>query len=133
MGEESMNGMRDAISSLGKITDFDAKTMPVIRPVVDLSDVRTGAAKMNTMLNGSYVAGMSGSTTRNLTNSIKIQNGGNTVAAAITGLKEDLNAMKDEMLGMRIVMDSGALVGSISTKMDSALGTISTYKGRGNI
>ena len=133
MGEESMNGMRDAISSLGKITDFDAKTMPVIRPVVDLSDVRTGAAKMNTMLNGNYVAGMSGSTTRNLTNSIKIQNGGNTVAAAITGLKEDLNAMKDEMLGMRIVMDSGALVGSISTKMDSALGTISTYKGRGNI
>lgn len=133
MGEESMNGMRDAISSLGKITDFDAKTTPVIRPVVDLTDVRSGAMRMNTMLNGSYVAGMSGSTTRNLTNSIKIQNGGNSVASAISGLKEDLNTMKNEMLGMRIVMDSGALVGSISTKMDGALGTISTYKGRGNI
>ena len=47
--------------------------------------------------------------------------------------QDEANAMKDEMLGMRIVMDSGALVGSISTKMDSALGTISTYKGRGNI
>ena len=133
MGDESLTGMRKAISGLGKIGDFDAKTMPVIRPVLDLSDVKSGTDRMSTMINGSYVDSLSGSTTRNLTNSIKIQNGGNTVAGAISNLREDLNTMKNEMLGMRIVMDSGALVGSISTKMDSALGTISTYKGRGNI
>lgn len=127
LGETSLDGLRDAMSNITTAINEDAR--PVIRPVLDLSDVNHG---MNGLLGTNYSLGI-GSTTRNLTNSIKIQNGGNTVAAAITGLKEDLNAMKDEMLGMRIVMDSGALVGSISTKMDSALGTISTYKGRGNI
>ena len=128
MGDTSLDSLRTAMSSLS--TDIESDNYaPVIRPVLDLSDVDNG---LNGLRSGNYSLGV-GATTRNLTNSIKIQNGGNTVAGAISSLKEDLNTMKNEMLGMRIVMDSGALVGSISTKMDGALGTIATYKGRGNI
>ena len=54
------------------------------------------------------------------------------MADAIASLKDDFTTMTNEIKGMKIVMDSGAVVGSISSKMDKALGTISTYKGRGN-
>jgi hypothetical protein len=128
LGSTAIDTLRDAMSSVTTAINSD-DSQPVIRPVLDLSNVNDG---MGTLLGANYNLGIG--TTRSLTNSIKIQNGdSNTVAGAINGLKEDLNTMKNEMLGMRIVMDSGALVGSISTKMDGALGTITTYKGRGNI
>lgn len=128
MGDVSYDSLKQAMSNISTAINTD-ESQPVIRPILDLSDVNSG---INTLTSSSYGFGI-GATTRNLSNSIKIQNGGNSVANAISSLKDDLNAMKNEMTGMKIVMDSGALVGSISTKMDNALGTISNYKGRGNL
>lgn len=135
MGNRSIAGMNSAINrigeSLGSTNSFS--NQPVIRPVLDLSDVSSGADQMRGILGDNYNLALSGSvTSRRLSNSIEIQNGGKTMADAIASLKDDFKTMTNEIMGMKIVMDSGAVVGSISSKMDKALGTISTYKGRGN-
>lgn len=131
MGETSMNTLRDTVGRLASSIETNPDARPVIRPVLDMEDVDNG---LSSMAKGNYNVGLFGTaTTSGLTSSIKLQNGGNTVAGAIASLKDDLNSMKNEFLGMQLVMDSGALVGSISNKMDGALGTISTYKGRGNL
>lgn len=134
MGDRSIAGMNSAISRIGDAISNDSfQNQPVIRPVLDLSDVNSGANQMRNILGDDYNLALSGSvTSRRLSNSIEIQNGGNTIANAVASLKEDLNNMTQEIMGMKIVMDSGALVGSIAPNMDKALGTISTYKGRGN-
>lgn len=132
MIDSAITAFRDPLNGLADLLASDIDMNPTITPVIDLSNVTAGASAINDMMANRYSIGLAG-TTRSLSNSMKIQNGNTTVADAIASLKEDLYTMKNEMLGMRIVMDSGALVGSISTKMDGALGTISTYKGRGNM
>lgn len=134
MGNRSIAGMNSAISRIGDAISTDSfQNQPVIRPVLDLSDVNSGADQMRGILGDNYNLALSGSvTSRRLSNSIEIQNRGSAMADAIASLKDDFRSMTDEIMGMRIVMDSGALVGSVAPKMDKALGTISTYKGRGN-
>lgn len=135
MGDASIAGMNTAISRIGDSLDStnSFSNQPVIRPVLDLTDVTNGANQMRGILTDDYNLALSGSVTSSrLSNSIKNQNGGNTMADAIASLKDDFTTMTNEIKGMKIVMDSGAVVGSISSKMDKALGTISTYKGRGN-
>lgn len=46
----------------------------------------------------------------------------------LNGLKE----LKEAILGMNVVLDSGATVGALAPAMDSTLGSFSVYKGRGN-
>lgn len=133
LGSGSVDAINESIRSISDAISVSDDVQPVIRPVVDLSDVTQSAGSINSMFNRAYgVNLLSASTSRGLSNSINIQNGNSNVALAIAGLKEDLNNIKNEIGGMAIVMDSGAVVGSISSKMDQALGVISSYKGRGN-
>ena len=41
-------------------------------------------------------------------------------------------AMAEKMERMRVVLDTGVLVGEMAAPMDAALGQRATYKGRGN-
>ena len=49
----------------------------------------------------------------------------------VTIIQEEIAELKDEMMDISIVMDSGALVGSIAGQMDSALGRRASIKRRG--
>lgn len=55
----SMKALQDAMSHVGDAVDDDMTMTPVIRPVVDLSEIETGSNAMNKMLNsGMYTAGV---------------------------------------------------------------------------
>ena len=51
MADTAINGTRDAISRISDIINSDIDTQPTIRPVLDLSDVTSGTAKLSDMLN----------------------------------------------------------------------------------
>ena len=55
----------------------------------------------------------------------------NDILDAMTFIQEEIADLKDEMMDISIVMDSGALVGSIAGQMDSALGRRASIKRRG--
>ena len=52
MTKSAINGTKDAISHIASIVTNDIDAQPTIRPVLDLSDVRSGANTIGNMLNG---------------------------------------------------------------------------------
>ena len=78
-GSEIAKSARNGLSnSISKITDFinnDIDTQPTIRPVLDLSDVESGAGKLNALF--SRTQAMSINTRMNRTSDVEIQNGEN--------------------------------------------------------
>ena len=52
MTKSAINGTKDAISRIASIVINDIDAQPTIRPVLDLSDVRSGANAIGNMLNG---------------------------------------------------------------------------------
>ena len=47
MAESAMSGLRDTLSALGSAIDSDIDVNPTIRPVLDMSDVRSGIGIIN--------------------------------------------------------------------------------------
>ena len=88
MGDSAKKGISGAIS---KITDlFDSnESQPVIRPVLDLSDIESGAGSINGMLNNVGIGANLNSISSSM--SSRNQNGtNNDVVSAINKLRKDL-------------------------------------------
>ena len=49
MGSKSIEGMRSAVASIGDVIDSDMDFSPTISPVLDLNNVRSGAAALNSL------------------------------------------------------------------------------------
>lgn len=133
VGRNAIRSMNNTVKSISEAITMNPDAHPVITPVLDLSNVESGASRMGNMLSGTYKGSLAGlGVSGKLSSSINIQNGNGGMAEVVSSLKNDVSGLKDAILGMNIVMDSGAVVGSISNKMDQSLGKISTYRGRGN-
>ena len=115
---------------------------PTIRPVLDLSNVRTGVGMIGGMLNSDQV--LSGG----LFNSINFNKGINAlnfdgariaggmnnkdVIAELQSLANRFDDLNEAVANMKVVLDSGELVGATSRKMDNQLGELAMRRGRGN-
>ena len=115
---------------------------PTIRPVLDLSNVRTGVGMIGGMLNSEQV--LSGG----LFNSINFNKGINAlnfdgariaggmnnkdVIAELQSLANRFDDLNEAVANMKVVLDSGELVGATSRKMDNQLGELAMRRGRGN-
>jgi len=114
----------------------------VIRPVVDMSAVTSSVNTIDGLFNASRTmnAGMFTSQTFNRnaaalrTNDGKMESATSNkdVVDAISGLTERFNTLSEAVSNMKLVLDTGTLVGGIDTKMDKQLGVIAARKGRGN-
>ena len=95
MTDAAVNGTRRAISKMSDIISGNIETQPTIRPVVDLSNVRAGAAAVSGMFSSNQSVGLltnigSISSTMNR----RIQNGGNDdVISAIRDLNKSISNM----------------------------------------
>lgn len=125
---KTMGDLNDAI-----YTDIDYE--PQIKPVLNLDDVTRNANYLNGMFTNQEIAlrqlGASMSTNVSFDD---IQNGrydGSNVVSEIQSLRSDVNKLNESISHMQVVMDSGALVGSIAAPMDSALGRRHIYSKRG--
>lgn len=61
--------------------------------------------------------------------SVETDSGGNSL---LTILINEIRALKEALGGMTVTLDTGEVVGGIAYAMDTQLGTIADYKGRGN-
>jgi hypothetical protein len=52
MGDDAISGLKSAISAIGRVVSSDIYAEPTIRPVLDLSSVREGAASIGNMFSG---------------------------------------------------------------------------------
>ena len=125
------------------VTLLDDETYPTITPVLDMSYVTAGAGQINSMFGSQYmVAGVSYDKASALASAsalgkdnLMVQNQNSLysdVVNAIAEVRQEVNALSDSISNMQLVMDSGALVGSIAAPMDAALGRRVVHRARRN-
>lgn len=139
LAAESMVDLSDTIVSafgspferLGKIADGELAYDASIRPVFDGSSVYDGMSSVNGMLNNQTitVAGMSGKLSADIG---QLDNTNSSMVEQLMALREEMAVMTDEMTNMKVVMDTGALVGQMAGPMDRTMGQRAIYKRRGN-
>lgn len=92
LGETATDSLSSTISRIADVINTDIDSQPTIRPVLDLSDVRSGANAIGSMLDmDSSVGVMANVGAINSMMNRRIQNGGNgDVVSAIDKLRKDL-------------------------------------------
>lgn len=76
MAAAAKNGLNNAISKIREFVDGEMEVQPTIRPVLDLSEVRSGAGRLTAILSRSQAMKISSSMNRETTG--EIQNGDGT-------------------------------------------------------
>lgn len=129
-------------------SDYD----PVIRPVVDLSEVERAAENLKPFENVYSVSGprkvsevstvvetarqQKTATQLLSTNSSALQTGNfsssqsNAILSELRKLGEDFGTLSENMSHLQMVVDSGVLVGELAPYMNTQLGTIATHERR---
>jgi len=92
IGDDAKYGLTRAVSRISSVIDSNIDTQPTIRPVLDLSDVESGAGYLNTMFNnGPSIGVMSNLRAISSNMEARRQNGINSdVVTAIDDLRKDL-------------------------------------------
>lgn len=136
------SGMESALTKITSILNDNIEASPVIRPVMDLSDVSRGVSLIDSLMmnqNGTYFGGIySGNIGRNLqavgtmseTKMITAQTNNRDIVEAVNTLGERMDLIAEEIRNMQVVLDTGATVGGISNKMDQDFGKKEVYRRR---
>lgn len=124
------NALETAINTIDMLslsTESDGVTSKfTITPVVDLTNVRESAATIHDLLlGGDFSLGSS-----TLASQIVVATDNSNVVAAIDALSARVTNMAAAMSNLRVVMDSGAIVGAIAPGIDRYLGQVIMLKGR---
>lgn len=132
----SCEGMSNAISYMMRLLDDSVEVQPTITPVLDLSSVAKSAEELDNMLYAAQTARLAGDIELSLTragsgSSTKIVVKNDDVVKAIDGLRRDMSEMGEAIRRMKVVLDSGTLVGEMADKIDTKLGRKMVYEGRG--
>lgn len=137
VGQTAQNSLSDALMGAYDGVAFDDLN-PVITPVLDLTNLQNGANNLQSLFDGNrslaFAADANVSFNRNqeaLVNArIRSNDNENRNTQLLNQLYTDFQKLGDRLTSLQVVMDSGVLVGSISSQMDSSLGTRSVRASR---
>ncbi|MBQ8707902.1 MAG: tape measure protein [Succinivibrionaceae bacterium] len=142
IGENAVDSAKTMLRGVdGSVFDY-IDPNPTIRPVLDLSNVRNGVGTIGSMLNSDQIVnsglfrGINFSKGVNALNfdGARIVGGVNNkdVVSELQSLANRFDGLNEAVHNMKVVLDSGELVGATSGMMDRELGVQATRKGRGN-
>ena len=140
MAKSAMEGVQGLGDLLASIIDEDVDVAPTITPVIDLTNVTSGLATMDSMF-GTRQISLNSDTSNRLGSGIQTlnQNGitigkvgdNSDVVSSIQNLTDRVDKLGASMTRMQVVLDTGATVGAIAPSMDRQLGRMEAYKERG--
>ena len=111
MSDTAISGTRSAISRIADAINTDMDTQPTIRPVLDLSEVESGAGYLSGMFNNGPSIGVT-SNLRAISSGMngRLQNGTNSeVVSAINKLRKDLGNVKGNTYNVNgVTYDDGS-------------------------
>ena len=109
VAKETSNSLSDALSSIPNI--MDAEAQPTIRPVVDLSDVKSGANEVNDLFGFSPSVGVLSNVNAIGSSMNNRQNGDNAVISAIKDLERKLSNGTNNVYNINgVTYDDGSSV-----------------------
>lgn len=136
---EAVNGAQEGLASFSSMILDDLDETPVIKPVLDLSEVQAGAAGMSAMF-GSHTIGIRSSIiasniaqTRETNKTAVSKRASDTtdLGAAVESLNARIDELSNRISNMKVVTETGALIGQIESGMDKALGKRASRAKRG--
>lgn len=113
MGDSAIRGMSKTIANISDAVNYDIDVQPTIRPILDLSDVKSGARMMSSLLPAtSSVDIMANAGAISSMMSHRGQNGSNDdVVSAINKLRRDIGNMPRESYNINgVTYDDGSNV-----------------------
>ena len=137
--DDAIETAGSAMSLFAQLMSQDIDTNPTITPVLDLSLMESGVETLNQMLgNDPYwrindpsvnmpmnsVEGNQNGTVNDYTDNI------NRVAVEVANMRQEVNNLADAMKHIRLVMNTGEVVGAIGPQMDEYLGRSGFYYAR---
>ena len=136
VGDKTADAMQVAMAGLSASLAEDLDPNPTIRPVLDLSDIESGSARMNGLFADPRV-GIGAYNTAALAARVNAAGGptyeryASQPAGDWSELADRLDILADEMTHLQVVMETGALVGQIAPSVNRALGREFTRNTRG--
>ena len=139
VSKDTLEQAQRLVDQFSSTVSANLNDQPVIRPVLDLTNLQNGNAAINGMLGGSYginpgfvpTPSYLGSAGRGSSTSAESYSE-SSLGSAVQQLSEKVNQLGDKILGMQLVLDSGELVGGIAEQMDNELGARTARKVRGS-
>ena len=127
-----------AMSQVGVLADEDFTLSPRITPVVDMSNVTSAASGMDGLfgnpsrkyVNEMISRGSSINAATSVGSSARSSQYNDAVIGEFRSLSSRLDELGARIEGMQIVLDTGVLVGSTSSRMDNQLGRIAARRER---
>lgn len=121
MTDASVDTVKNAIGNIANLLGSDVDMNPTIRPVLDLTDIRSGASELGSMF-GSPIGTLSTVGTINSMMNGRIQNGAESeVVSAINKLRKDLGNATGDTYNFNGLTYSG------DAELDNAFKTIVRY------
>ena len=110
VGETAISSISNTVGKVSDIINSDMDTQPTIRPVLDLSDVESGAGAISGLLGGSSVGVMASVGAISSMMGQNGQNGGNSeVVSEIKKLRKDLGHVNSETININgVTYDDGS-------------------------
>ena len=137
MADSAVGGLSGAIAGLPDLLSGEAEMRPTIRPVLDLSDLTGASTQIDSLfypLRSIRLAGQASLAFQNASGenrmTVKVDN--DDIIEELRTLRSEMAEMTERMERMRVVLDTGTLVGEMAGPMDNALGQRATRRGRGN-
>ena len=132
MAQSSITSVLNDLYSLSKMDLSQMDVTPTIRPVIDMSGLEEKSGFINSMITGRMTARVTGIDTRKAEIAAQKLAGSQDasieylakISAQLDSARADMNAMKQDITNMQIVLDTGEFVGATAPKMDQALGTV---------
>ena len=137
MAESAEGGLSSVLQTIADLVSGGFDMEPVIRPVLDLSAVSDGAGAINDLFYSNRAlslvsrASAAFEAKRESGNQTTISVDNDDVVNEIRTLRGDMASMLDRMEKLRVVLNTGALVGELAEPMDTALGQRAMQRGRG--
>lgn len=136
VGKGAIDGISSAISGIADALNSDMDMEPTIRPVLDLSAITSGADEINGLLYSKRSIELARKTNMGMNNfasdnQSNIVSDNDNVVKAIGELRNDMSVLANTMSKLKIVMDTGTLVGALVGPLDSSFGQRVIYEGRG--
>lgn len=137
MADSAVDGLSGAIAGLPDLLSGEAEMRPTIRPVLDLSDLTGASTQIDSLfypLRSIRLAGQASLAFQNASgeNRLTVKVDNDDIIEELRTLRSEMAEMTERMERMRVVLDTGTLVGEMAGPMDNALGQRATRRGRGN-
>lgn len=140
MSGETFDSALMVLESISQLLSEDLDSNPVITPVLDLTDLSGGITDLNGMIDGKRMTIDTGVAAGITASSIPgnhaetNQNGTDYsgIYERMAALGEQITQMGNQIAKMQVVLDSGAIAGAITDRIDANIGAKAFFAGRGN-